>query len=283
MICIYHKADLDGICSGAVVKRKYPDAKMIGWDYGEEVPWREFVGEKEIVLIDITFPMKDLVDMAVNATVTIIDHHIGFRKEWDSLDQILVPPINYIYEAGIAACEIGWKYFFPDEPLPKGIEYLSKYDTWRENGQESWNKEILPYQYGIRLTCNSIDTFPENNVFEGGLGTALDIIEKGKEIIKFQKVQNENLCANFAFPMTFKGLRAICLNQGRSSSVSFESIWDEDKYDIMMPFVYNGKFWKWSLYTTKDIDCSVLAKTMGGGGHKQASGFETKTFEEAFI
>ncbi len=34
MIGIYHSADLDGFTSGAIIKRKYPNAKMIGYDYG---------------------------------------------------------------------------------------------------------------------------------------------------------------------------------------------------------------------------------------------------------
>ena len=37
MICIYHKKDFDGICSAAIVKRKYPNASFIGWDYGEGI------------------------------------------------------------------------------------------------------------------------------------------------------------------------------------------------------------------------------------------------------
>jgi nanoRNase/pAp phosphatase (c-di-AMP/oligoRNAs hydrolase) len=51
----------------------------------------------------------------------------------------------------------------------------------------------------------------------------------------------------------------------------------------MMPFRYNGKFWVISLYTTKDnVDCSVLAKNRGGGGHKQAAGFQVDNIKDIF-
>ena len=42
----------------------------------------------------------------------------------------------------------------------------------------------------------------------------------------------------------------------------------------MIPFRFDGKEWSYSLYTTKDIDCSALAKKYGGGGHKKAAGFK---------
>ena len=43
-----------------------------------------------------------------------------------------------------------------------------------------------------------------------------------------------------------------------------------------MPFYFNGREWVYSLYTTKKIDCSQIAKWYGGGGHKQAAGFQTE-------
>lgn len=43
----------------------------------------------------------------------------------------------------------------------------------------------------------------------------------------------------------------------------------------MMPFVFTGKKWVFSIYSTHpEIDCSVLAKKYGGGGHKGAAGFQ---------
>lgn len=36
MYCFYHSKDLDGKCSGAIVKYKFPDCNMIGIDYGDK-------------------------------------------------------------------------------------------------------------------------------------------------------------------------------------------------------------------------------------------------------
>jgi nanoRNase/pAp phosphatase (c-di-AMP/oligoRNAs hydrolase) len=49
----------------------------------------------------------------------------------------------------------------------------------------------------------------------------------------------------------------------------------------MMPFQFNGKLWTVSLYTTKEhIDVSQIAKKRGGGGHKQAAGFQVQKIED---
>ena len=37
--CFYHLADLDGHCSGAIVKYKYPDAELFGINYGQAFPY----------------------------------------------------------------------------------------------------------------------------------------------------------------------------------------------------------------------------------------------------
>ena len=42
MKCYYHSADLDGHCSGEIVRRRYPECQMIG----------EWTGVGQAVLID---------------------------------------------------------------------------------------------------------------------------------------------------------------------------------------------------------------------------------------
>ena len=38
MKCFYHSADLDGQCSGAIVKLARPDCELVGIDYGDPFP-----------------------------------------------------------------------------------------------------------------------------------------------------------------------------------------------------------------------------------------------------
>lgn len=279
MKCIYHSRDLDGYCSAAIVKRKYPDTEFIGYDYGQPFPW-ERIGNEIVIMIDVSLPMEDMRKLSglCGGQFTWIDHHISAINEFRNLVDRF--SINAILQNGIAACEIAWKYFFSAKKMPLTVQLLGEYDTWRNADQARWENIILPFQYGMRHICNSLETFPMDLLlyieFDKKIG---GIIETGRTILEYQKQQNAVACRN-AFEAEIDGLRAICLNGGGFSSQAFESVYDEAKHDLMVPFRFDGKKWMFSLYTTKDtVDCSQIAKARGGGGHKKAAGFQTQHLE----
>lgn len=286
MICIYHSKELDGYCSGAIVKRKYPDAKLIGFDYGQELPMYDIPEGEPVIMIDVSLPMEQMVELAMHSKwqLTWIDHHASAIKDYNEFVGNGESFCKAVLQDGIAACEGGWKYLFPNEFMPEAVSLLGKYDTWRNGDKEKWDNEIMPFQYGMRMICSSAETFPRELLQAHSVvdERVLGIIHDGKNILSYQKVQNERAC-KFAFEFEFEGLRAICLNNGGANSQVFESVYDENKHDIMMPFVFTGRHWTFSMYTTKDeIDCSAIAKSKGGGGHKKAAGFQVKDIQSIF-
>lgn len=289
MICIYHNKDLGGYCSGAIVKKKYPKSKMIGYDYGQSFPWEEMVDTEDVIMIDVSLPMDEMFVLARQVkSFTWIDHHVSAIKAyWEFVAAGNgAKNFNVVLENGIAACEGGWKYLFKDEKMPTVVSMLGEYDTWRNQDKDRWENIILPSQYGMRLHCNSVETFPSNLLkdieWDNTRNPVWDIVEEGRTILKYQKMQNEYAC-RYAFEAEFEGLKAICLNSGGANSQLFESVYNESKHDLMIPFFYSGSNWTFSLYTTKDeIDCSVIAKSKGGGGHKKAARFKQDYLPENF-
>lgn len=280
IIGIYHNRDLDGFASGAIIKLMYPSAEMFGYDYGQDFP--QNIYGKHIIMADISIPMKQMLDLTVlnGNNLTWIDHHISAINDYNEFVVSNGNFCNAILQDGIAACEGTWNHLFPDKKMPLAIKLLGEYDTWRNNDKERWNNEILPFQYGMRFRCNSVDSFPKQLLEDDKLIDT--IISEGKIILMYQSQIDTLLCKNSSFELEFNGLRAICLNGG-SNSGSFISVYDENKHDIMIPFRYSRNKWVISLYTTKDnIDCSVIAKTYGGGGHKKAAGFQVKDISKIF-
>lgn len=284
MICIYHNKDLDGYCSGAIVKKKYPDAKLIGFDYGKELPMDEIPEGEPIIIIDVSLPMVEMDSLSKHSAyhLTWIDHHISAINDYKNHDHM---GITAVLQDGISACEGGWMYLFPDEEMPTAVKLLGEYDTWRNKDKDRWDNLIMPFQYGMRMCCNSAETFapelllPDDYAMEQAIKY---IIEIGRTILTYQKQQNERSCLS-SFEIEFEGLRAIALNNGGANSQVFDSVYDESRHDVMIPFVFTGKHWTFSLYTTKDeVDCSVIAKSKGGGGHKKAAGFQLKELPDEF-
>lgn len=281
MICIYHSRDLDGYCSGAIVKHKYPNAKLIGFDYGQQLPMDLIQPNEPIIMIDVSMPMSDMEQLAKHSgwQLTWIDHHISAINDYKSFVGDGESFCKAVLENGISACEGAWKYLFPNKETPIAVLLLGEYDTWRNGDKERWDNEIMPFQWGMRTICGSPETFPEYLFSNEGY---LEILKTGRIILEYQKQQYAR-AAKASFEITFEGLRAICINAGGGNSSMFETVYDESKHDIMIPFFFGGKHWTFSLYTTKDeIDCSIIAKLKGGGGHKKAAGFQTKELPSEF-
>lgn len=282
MFCIYHSKDLDGFASGAIVKHKYPDCELYGYDYNETFDFN-LISKKDVIMTDVSMPIAQMAIIANNArSFTWIDHHASAIEGFTFISKYAALKINTRLQVGVAACELTFMHLFPGYPLPTGIELLGDYDVWRNGSKLHWDYNVMPFQYGMRQICISPETFPVEIFQRNNYDFIDDVIVKGKNILDYVKVQNER-AARFSFETRFEGLLAVCLNVGGGNSQMFESVYNEQEHDLMIPFFYSGRGWTFSIYTTKDIDCSALAKKYGGGGHKQAAGFKVKELPAAFI
>ena len=270
MKCFYHSSDADGCSSGALVKIYHPDCEMIGITYGEDFPWDIITDKDEtIYMVDFSLqPFNDMIRLNELCNLYWIDHHKTAIEEYE---KNAIIPIKGSRQIGTGACALVYKLFNNKEILPTFISLLSEYDVWYHS-----DPRTLPFQYGIKR----YNTDPNNIDFWCSLfDTELvqRIVEEGFIIIEYQQEKDEKFIKKYSFETELDGYRCIAVNKMNTSSLLFKSIWDPDKYDIMLTFGYFNKQWTVSLYTDKkNIDVSKIAKKMGGGGHAQASGFSIK-------
>jgi len=285
MKCFYHSADLDGHCSGALVKNEFPDCEMIPFNYGNVFPWACVENEEVIFMVDCSLPILDMVKLNSVCSLRWIDHHETIIN-----DAALAgfSPAG-IREVGRAGCELVWEYLFygteHEHFVPQAVHYLGRYDVW-----DHTDPDTLPFQYGMRLH----ETHPndpenmylweelfksnaKNKITNGALTRKL--VLNGTTILAYEKVQNKKKCDSMAFDSRFivmpdNTLNALCCNLGMVNSQLFDSMWDEEKYDLMIAFCRRDLIWNVSLYSTKEgINCGALAQLYGGGGHAKAAGF----------
>ena len=274
-LCIYHNADLDGICSAAIVNKAYSgEVDLHGYNYGDPVPW-ELIKDRAVILVDCsldfgTGEMFLLINDA--ASVTWIDHHHTAIEEADN--QGLLEKMHGLQVVGTAACILTWKHFF-GSAVPLAVQYLGSYDIWDHS-----DPNTLPFQYGARLVTYS----PTDLIWLTLLGpddqmhhtVIRDLLLKGRTCLTYQSTQNKKACQSLAFETQLEGYSVIGANAIGCNSTFFDSI-DTQRHDLMLLFGWVASVGQWrvSIYTTKDeIDCGVIAKTYGGGGHKQAAGFQ---------
>ena len=282
MLCFYHKNDLDGHCSGAIIKYRYPECELIGIDYDDQFPWDKITSDLEVFMVDFHLqPFEDMIKLAKNCKLTWIDHHKSAEEDFEKYaDARHLFRLVYI-DLGYAACELLWKELYHHEPIPHAVHLLGRYDIWDHS-----DKNTLPFQYGMRLH----DTDPNNQgfwrrIFEeqsswiptSGHDYLMSILYEGQTVLKYVKSYHAKY-AQSAFEVEFDGLKCIAINKLMAGSQLFDSVWDKKKYHAMVAFGFKGNKWLVSLYSDRDdVDLSKVAKKRGGGGHRLASGFYTET------
>lgn len=287
MTIIYHSKDMDGWLSGAIALKARPDAKLIGWDYGQPIP--NIDDREDLTMIDIVFPIQVLKELLAKKIhdLVIIDHHISFNKEFFADGDLNIRwNVLYIYDNTMSACELAWQYYFNTHLIPRGIKLTGAYDVWRNQDLKYWSDHVIPFHYYMDSTCHSPYSVPYQIFLpdyqtEDFIGRAMSI---GESILEYQTIRDNNACTRACFEKKLWGYNVLCLNQGIISSDTMNSVYDPNKHDLMLGFQYNGNFWNVSLRSLKsDIDISLVAKIHGGGGHKAAAGYESQTFEEIFM
>lgn len=279
MIGIYHNKDFDGIASGAIMKYHHKDIKLFGYDYGDEFDFTILNKNEMVIMSDVSFDMDIMNKIAdESASFMWIDHHISainkYNKQLTNRNKIFI-----LLDSNFSACELTWKAFNSTKEIPLIIQYLGEYDTFRTHDDKfRWNNIIFPFQLGMRSICKNVHDFPYHLLdgdfnFDSNEITIQSIIDRGKIILDYYNNNNEYICNFCSFEANINGYRALCINGFGLSSEAFKSKYDESKHDLMLCFCYIDGKYKITLYTTKDdVDCSLIAQSHGGGGHKKAAG-----------
>lgn len=309
MKCFYHRNDLDGHCSGAIVKLNHPNCEMIGIEYNDVFPWDSIGTDEPIYMVDFSLKPDDMLRLALNRQLVWIDHH---KSAIDSVKAESGQSIAGFRIIGLAGCELTWKWFYPNKQIPDPIELLGRYDVWDHK-----DPRVLPFQYRMRMEETDPSTEDGMILWEDliNLGSIIDIrelragkmslkrhyiddlVKDGELLLRYEDQQNAKFAKVYAFETalrtripgnepgqikyTLSGIpetieiKAICVNKGFGNSKVFDSVYDPDRHDLMISFVRTTQGnWKVSLYSDKaNVDCGSIAKQFGGGGHKGAAGF----------
>lgn len=263
--CFFHKADLDGHCSGALVKLAFPETILHPYNYNDPFPWNE-IGSSDIVwFVDISLPIEDMLRLKDTCRLIWIDHHVTI------INKALAVNFNPegARKVGEAACELTWDFLFPEKEMPDYVRMLGRFDVWEHKD----DPDILALQHGMK----SYETLPSNSM---GVWKMLhdypmfagEIISRGKIVKDFNDQDWKLRAHSLTHLVEFEGYRFLAANVSGVPSQFFDSLKDAEDYDAFMTFSFQHGSWKISMYSSK-IDVSPIALKYGGGGHKGAAGF----------
>lgn len=279
---IFYHDDMDGKCAAAIAlhdanKRLVP-CECIPMQYNRQYDFNRIDVGEQVVIVDFSFSREDFDKiLARTANIVWIDHHkSSIEKYADIADKIL--GLRSTEKAG---CVLTWEFYHGSGNIPYIVERIGDYDTWQFKFRET---RVL------HLGLQTVETNPENRNWEEWLDDCesdwgvevYSLIDDGAAVKKFLDIKHEEKIQSTGFYAKFEGLRAVCINE-RTNSDMFDSV-DPDTYDVMIPFVFDGRKYSFSVYSKRpEVDCAKLAEKYGGGGHKGAAGFSHPTIPFEYI
>jgi len=269
--------DHAGKLSGAIAQKFFEENNMeyvlYPYNYDMNLPIEEFNKNDTLYFLDVVCQPNSGMQLLIDSGYELIicDHHKSF------LDTQIHKQVKGNCSLDYAGCELTWQYFYPNIQMPEFVRLLGRYDIWDKS--DEWETKILPFQWGMRNIHSDpiIDSIWKDLFRDESLINS--ILHDGEIILKYQRKMYSGLMKTYSFSATladFPDLRLICLNSPGGNSMMFEEKWDPLLYDAMFAFTCKGDSFVCSLYTSKDLDLSTIAKSYGGGGHAQACGFLVK-------
>ena len=263
-VIIYHRDCPDGFCAAFIAQMKYPTAALVGTTYGWPVPY-DAVREKDVLVVDFSWKRDECVALqGISKFFHILDHHITAQAELGGL-----PFATFDMNRSAAALTFD-ELFFYEDPLvrPWYVDYVQDRDLWRWELPRS--KEVSGFIMALPHTVEAwscLDKMTWEQAADKGDAIRLHIehyVEKVSAQAQWGFVNGKTVAVANA---PYTNISDVCNRLCETAEIGLG--WFE-RGDGMMQF---------SLRSVGDLDVSEIAKKLGGGGHKNASGFQVSLAE----
>jgi len=271
-IIFYHGLCPDGWCSAYIASKRYPEAELAPLNHG--IKGNELVAKvagKDVLMLDFSLRTREENDMLAWASKSfrILDHH-------KTAQAVLEGAPYATFDMKRSGAGLAWDYLFGKDsieaswdslhyqPRPWYVEYTEVRDLWQ------WERyadalEVCAYLGTLPFEFEAwerLDNMSTNTARGLGAGALAHINHYVREAV--QQAQSGVL----------QGYKTAVLNVPylNCSEVGNELA---KTHDVSLTYFERGDgMIQFSLRSIGDIDVSAIAKVFGGGGHKNASGFQ---------
>lgn len=287
MKCFYHN-DADGKCAGfwvslsAGIHNLEQPSDMIEMSYEKPFPLDTILPNEQIYIVDYSISPNEMRELLkITNDVTWIDHHKTAIEKYADFEH----DIRGVRYDGIAGCMLTYCYLH--HMTERGSGDIKPFDISMTADAPMFTKliadwDVWKFDYGDRTrnfitAFNAYDFSPIsinwNRFFcDSEISAENVMIDEGRAMIKYRDGWAAGYLERFGFETEFEGLKCFAVNLGNCNSEYFKSL-TAGKYDAFMPFAFNGEKYTVSMYSTT-VDISGICKKHGGGGHRQAAGFQ---------
>lgn len=284
-VVFYHFPCLDGFASAMAFHLKWPDVNLIPINYGSntrKTVLDNVIGNNSTIVFADFFPGVETIELLVHGTnrkIIVLDHHKSAEKDARVLFDTGV--ISGIFDMDRSGAGICWDVLH-GTPRPKMINYIEDRDIWK-------------WKYG--KVSKFFHTFIASHYFDFNIWE--DILNKTEDDTFLQSYLKEGEAIERKHMKDIRELidnctqwRKICGHTVPVVNIPYTH--GSETGNLLLdiypyaPFVayyidMDG-YRKWG-FRSEDhrVDVSEIAKLLGGGGHKNASGAELPFDSELIV
>jgi hypothetical protein len=264
-LCLFHANCNDGFCAAWVLRRTLPHAEFIPVNHGQEPPW-EKITSRLVFLLDFSYKREVMVRMNDLAQrLVVLDHHKSAQEELADLPTL--DKATVVFATTQSGAMLTWGYFEGGREPPWLVSYTMDRDLWLFK---------LPFSKEVNASLSSYPrTFEQWDEFSKLQNPVSFMADQGKAILRYQGQLIEGICKT-AREATVGLHKVLCAN----SSCLFSEVAEFLARDRPLGacwFVRSDGQIQYSLRSREGgVDVSEVARLYGGGGHKDAAGFEVE-------
>lgn len=279
-IVYYHRNCFDGTAAAWVIRHHLTGMEMdtgnwqfIPVQYGDDKTINGLVQDchenaninDRYIIVDFSFPRAVMELMASKAKgILVLDHHKTAEENCKGLDFC-------IFDMNQSGAGLAWRHLFPGQPVPNLVAYIEDRDLWKFELPKS--KEINAFIQSYPQTISDYNDLYEELEEPFGLEKAA---EAGRAIERYKDSMVKTICNNAVIKSIFGHKVPVVNGTLLFSEIGHRlcQMYPDHPFAASYFIRQDGKI-QYSLRSIGDFDVSVIARVGGGGGHRNAAGFES--------
>jgi len=224
------------------------------------------VADRDVIMVDFSYKralMEDIIQEC--RSIIVLDHHKTAQAELEGLS---APNAEIVFDMNRSGAMLAWDHFGGGNPAPPIVRYMQDRDLWRHELPKT--REIASYLFSFPYTFGHYDACDKQ------LREQFDLcVTEGAAILRSTDRQIEGLIAESLREMTIAGhtVPAININYVFASDAA-NKIVASTGAPFAAAYSDDATCRRFSLRSIGDFDVSAIAQRYGGGGHRNAAGFQ---------
>lgn len=296
-VCVHHFPCDDGFASAWIAHKRWPDLVMAPTNYGQMFPDVDFRG-KNVLIADFSYKPDAISELMMSfgaRSIVMLDHHKtaqadlkdftvemcgsakfvagdmeGMFRDFAELGR---PAVAARFDMERSGASLTWEFCFPDEPTPEFVKFIEDRDLLRFR-----LKNTRPFSLYLRATPMTFEAWDE--VEREWTYEPENVMAKAYAIERFydQKIAEMVPTATLKVIGKWKDVPVAHAPYAFASDLAHEmlKVYPDAPFAAVAVDAYGGRTYSLRSEDSRQ-DVSEVAKTFGGGGHRNAAGFRVPT------